>query len=153
MESSKGLRHHPNDKPLRLRNQTCVYCSTMFGPGVKRTMEHVIAKRFVPEIDFSKQWNLIANACEACAKEKGDLESDISAVTLQPDGFGRFANADARVPREAKRKGKGAISHRTGKPVGESHEELGITASGRTCLSPGRDNAIPICQDCRGPEH
>lgn len=120
------LRHHPSDKPLRLRNVTCVYCGVAFGPDVKRTKEHVVGRDFVPEVDFSKQWNLIVNACEHCNNAKSDLEGELAAISMQPDGFGRFTDEDERLPSQAKRKGQGAVSSCTGKPVSESHERLTV---------------------------
>lgn len=126
MTDQPELRHHPAEKPLRLRNATCVYCGVEFGPGQKRTKEHVIGRDFVPEVDFSGQWNLIVNACQACNNEKSDLEGELAALTMQPDVLGRFAANDDRLPRQAERKGKGAVSARTGKPVADSQESFTI---------------------------
>ncbi len=126
MATNPELQHHPAGKPLRLRNETCVYCGVEFGPGQKRTKEHVIGRDFVPEVDFSVQWNLIVNACEGCNTEKSDLEGELAALTMQPDVLGRFAHDDERLARESVRKGRGAISARTGKPVIESQERFTI---------------------------
>jgi 5-methylcytosine-specific restriction endonuclease McrA len=99
MTDEPELQHHPADKPLRLRNATCVYCGVEFGPEEKRTKEHVIAREFVPVVDFNGQWNLIVNACCSCNNEKADLEGEIAALTMQPDVLGRFATGDERVRR------------------------------------------------------
>lgn len=120
------LQFYATDKPLRLRNSTCVYCRIKLGPGQKRTKEHVIGRDFVPEVDFNHQWNLIVNACEACNNEKSDLEGELGALSMQPDVFGRFAHDDERLARQAKRKGCGAVSARTGKPIAESQERLTV---------------------------
>lgn len=130
MRKQEGLHQYPNDKPLKLKNMTCVYCGVDFRAGVPRTKEHVIGKKFVPKVDFGNQWNLIVFACENCNNAKSELEGELAAISMQPDAFGRFVDEDERLPREAKRKGEGAVSSRTGKPVADSHEKLMINMTG-----------------------
>ena len=103
MSNECGLIHHPSGKPLRLRNLTCAYCGVLFGPHVMRTKEHVIARNFVPDVDFSSQWNLIVNACESCNGAKSDIEGELSALTMQPDLYGRHVDDDERLAHEAER--------------------------------------------------
>jgi hypothetical protein len=124
---SNPLVYHPPNKPIRLRNKTCIYCRTEFANGIRRTTEHVVARKSVPNGAFGCDWNLIANACAKCNGHKAELENDISAVTMQPDVVGRFAVDDPRLRDEAKRKGKGAVSQRTRKPVEQSGEEISIS--------------------------
>jgi hypothetical protein len=118
----KELR--PND-PIFLDNTTCVYCGTSFEDGT-RTKEHVIGRRFVPKGKLDGQWNLIVWACRLCNGHKADLENDISAITMQPDATGKFSNSDQILVAEAERKGQKAFSHRTGKPVNASRENLTV---------------------------
>jgi hypothetical protein len=66
------------------------------------------------------------NACEACNNLKSTLEDDISAISLQPDGYGKFPHNDPNLSYYAKIKGKGSQSRHTGKPVSESRENIQI---------------------------
>ena len=43
------------DKPVRLRNRGCIYCGRGFSDQLVRTKEHVIGRKFVPGVDFSRQ--------------------------------------------------------------------------------------------------
>ena len=79
------------------------------------------------------EWNLIVNACRACNEKKARLEDDISAITMQPDIAGRHAIDNPHLRDEAARKGKGAISRSTKRPVRESVENLKFS----TQLMPG----------------
>lgn len=115
---------HPANRPIVLRNVSCIYCGRRFGGDLEATKEHVIGRRFVPRGCFDGQWNLIANACHACNGDKAKLEDDISAITMQPDVLGRHVCDDPRLISEAQRKGSGATSKRTGKLVADSAEKL-----------------------------
>jgi len=115
----------PTNRPIRLYNETCIYCSRPFDGSLKRTTEHVIGKRFVPAGRLGR-WNLIASACSRCNGKKAALEGEVSAVTMRPDVHGRFAEDDDDLRLEAARKGRGAISSRTGVPVGESQSQFQV---------------------------
>lgn len=122
-----------------LSNITCIYCGQLFDDSSK-TKEHVVGRRFVPRGTLAGSWNLIANACERCNREKSALEDDISAITMQPTPFGDFPTDDSALHAEANRKAT-ATSQRTGKPVGESQESVtiktpflgGIASFGAVC--------------------
>ena len=98
-------RYNPKS-PIRLANVNCPYCGRDLTDKT-RTKEHVISKRFVPKGTFDGSWNLILNACRACNNAKSDLEDDISAITMQPDPFGRFA--DPKLQSEAERKRRNSM--------------------------------------------
>ena len=115
----------PPNAPVRLLNVTCVYCGAALADG-SGTKEHVIGRRFVPKGKLDGNWNLIVNACAPCNGKKSDLENDISAITMQPDAFGRHGHDDATGASEAARKAQNAISRRTKKPVKDSHERMNI---------------------------
>ena len=126
------LRVLPPDQPIILDNVTCPYC----GGDVRkrRTKEHVVGRRFVPKGMLNRQWNLILWACGRCNGRKADLENDISAITLQPDRFGRHADADLELlPAEAKRRASKTFSRRTKKLVQDSVESITLKAP----LAPG----------------
>ena len=140
--------HTPDpDKPVRLRNATCIYCGGSFGDELKRTKEHVIARNFVPGVAFDAQWNLIAWACVRCNHEKSELEDDAAAITMQPDVWSRYGIDDPRLRDHAARKATGSISRRTGKPVAASGEALtlkgelmpGVSVSAKLVCSPQLD--------------
>ena len=78
----------PSNRAIVLRNLTCPYCGDRFDPETSAAKEHVIGRRFVPRGCFAGQWNLILNACERCNRNKGDLEDDISIITMMPDVTG-----------------------------------------------------------------
>lgn len=88
------------------RNILCAYCGTPLAPFGGGEQEHVIGRRFVPKGTLSGQWNLIVKACPTCNDHKADLEDDISAITMQPDGLGRFPDDDERLHTEAVRKAR-----------------------------------------------
>lgn len=114
-------------RTIRLNNTTCPYCGITHTES-RRTEEHVIGRRFVPKGSLQGQWNLILWACSSCNGRKAQLEDDISAISLQPDAAGRYADAggprDDRLRREALRKGRRSVSRRTARPVGASAERL-----------------------------
>jgi hypothetical protein len=74
---------------------------------------------------LSAQWNLIVQACSECNAAKAELEAELSALSIRPDFWGRF-EPEAAAILEARRKGK-VKSHRTGKFVCESREELNVS--------------------------
>ena len=119
---SKDLTTHPSDRAIVLPNVRCAYCGTPLGK-LNATKDHVIGRNFVPRGKLSQQWNVIVRACQTCNNRKSDLEDDISAITMQPDAYGRFPIDDEALRGEAARKAA-AISRRTGKQVGVSHERL-----------------------------
>lgn len=121
------------NKPIRLRNNTCIYCGRPFGKDLPRTKEHVIGRRFAPAKAIEGSWNLIANACKHCNSTKALLENDISAITMQPDIQGRYPVEDERLRAESNRKASGCQSSRTKKAVQDSQET--ITVSGE--IMPG----------------
>jgi hypothetical protein len=121
-----GTLIQPSPKEaLLLRNRNCCYCGSLF-QDVGSTKEHVVSRNFVPKNTLIAQWNLILRACHRCNGEKSKLENDISAVTMQPDGFGNFVSNDARLKSEASRKTR-SVSRRTGKSVGNSREKLNVS--------------------------
>jgi hypothetical protein len=129
-DNKEGFIEYAANQPLRLSNINCAYCARLFNDDVKKTKEHVVGRNFVPKGAFDDQWNLIVNACVECNNFKATLENDLSAITMQPDSSGRHVNNDTLLAAEALRKGKGAISHKTGKPVKDSKGAMDITLSG-----------------------
>lgn len=129
--SSNGavLTEFASNRAVVLRNVTCAYCGCSFEGELSPTKEHVIGRRFVPKGSLRAQWNLILNVCEGCNREKGVLEDDISAITMMPDAWGRYAVDDERLREEVARKAVNSRSRRTGKTVAESQEELAIDGS------------------------
>lgn len=109
----------------QLQNLTCPFCATELQDG--GTKEHLIGRRFVPKGKLDRSWNLIVRACEACNRRKGDLEDDLSAITMHPDAFGKFAADDVTLREEAARKASGSFSRRTGRPVAKSLTEMEVT--------------------------
>lgn len=114
----------------KLSNTTCPYCPARL-TAATRTEDHVIGRKFVPRGSLSGQWNLILWACEDCNRRKGELEGELSAITMAPDAFGQFPCDDAEFAAEFNRKGS-ARSTRTGRSIASSDE--GLTA--RFNLSP-----------------
>ncbi|MER8671081.1 HNH endonuclease [Mesorhizobium sp. M1156] len=121
-------------RPITLDNRTCVYCGDVLSPSTI-SREHVIGRRFVPKGKLNGQWNLILNACQGCNARKADLEDDISAITLQPDAWGRYAHDDIGAIEDARRKANNAGSRRTRKAVKDSGEEMKLDGT----LGPGVD--------------
>ena len=120
------LKELPPNRPIKLDNLTCVYCSTELS-NVKSNEEHVIARRFVPKGKIENQWNLIVLTCEVCNNKKSDLEEDISAITMQPDLNGLHVVHDEDLVTDSIRKSRSS-SRRTGKTVLDSKEELTLNA-------------------------
>ena len=112
----------PN-QPTRLQNVTCVYCGLPL-METTRNEEHVIGRKFVPKGKLHKSWNVILWTCRPCNLHKSLLEDDISAITMQPDGFGRHAVDDSMLHSDASRKAANSRSERTHKPVANSGETL-----------------------------
>jgi len=120
-----SLKHLRPASPIVLNNVTCPYCGRFFGDGgVVRNKEHVIGRNFVPRGKLNRQWNLIVWACEPCNGRKADLENDLSAISMQPDAVGKYADSDQTLISEALRKAEKTFSRRTGKPVKVSQEKL-----------------------------
>ena len=88
--------------------------------------EHVIGRRFVPKGKLNGNWNLIVNACQTCNGIKGDMENDISAITMQSNALGRFGHDDPTGISEASRKAENSFSRRTKKLVKNSHEQFKV---------------------------
>lgn len=122
---SELTRYSPVHRVVR-RSGWCTYCGHAFGPGEKGEDEHVIGRRFVPKGTLSGQWNLILSACVKCNDIKAALENDISAVTMQPDGLGRYGSDDPRLVAEATRKAR-TTNRRTGRFVSEPEQPVKIS--------------------------
>lgn len=112
----------PQNKVIRLENVDCAYCGVELS-SIASDKDHVIGRRFVPKGKLDGCWNLLLNSCKRCNGKKGDLEDDISAITMQPDVLGRFAHNDAKAIEDANRKARNSFSRRTRKVVGESQEQ------------------------------
>jgi 5-methylcytosine-specific restriction endonuclease McrA len=121
---SSDLTTLPSNRSTRLHNITCIYCGVENGPENPLTIEHVIARRFVPKGALNKSWSLIGNACSRCNGKKADLEDDISAITLQPD-LG-MPHRDPALAAEAARKAEDSLSRSTREVVGRSYGEHSI---------------------------
>ncbi|MXY08238.1 MAG: HNH endonuclease [Rhodothermaceae bacterium] len=115
----------PSSKAIELKNNTCVYCGIVLTQDTS-TKEHVIARHFVPKGKLQGSWNLIVKACKHCNGKKCDLEDDISAITMQPDAYGRYGHDDAVAASEGERKGQGSRSRYTGKVVKNSLENMTV---------------------------
>lgn len=121
---SSDLIMLPSNRASRLNNITCMYCGVEDRPENPLTIEHVIARRFVPKGALNKSWALIGNACSGCNGKKADLEDDISAITLQPN-LGE-PHTDPALAAEAARKAAGSLSRLTREVVGRSYREHSI---------------------------
>ncbi len=128
------LKELPDNRVIRLNNVTCVYCGAALIKATS-TREHVIGRRFVPKGKLHGYWNLIVNACQICNGTKSDLEDDISAITMQPDVFGRYGHEDEAGASDGQRKAERAFSRRTKKPVKDSHEEMTINGALGQCVN------------------
>jgi len=124
---------------VRLRNETCPYCGANL-VAKPSDDEHTIARRFVPKGTLDRSWNLILLACQDCNGTKGDLEDDLSAISMQPDAFGNEVNDDPRLLSERVRKGAGSFSRVTKKPVQNSDHSMTIQGS----LIPGLNASFSI---------
>jgi hypothetical protein len=124
-----SVKELPLNHPVLLDNVTCWYCGRNFDePGLVRTAEHAIARRFVPKGTLDAQWNLIGWACDKCNGQKADLENDLSAISMQPDGLGRYPESDDGLKSEAERKAKNSFSRRTRRSVKDSAEKITVRA-------------------------
>ena len=121
------LQFPPTNKAKLLFNATCVYCGQVFDQDHPWTKEHVIGRRFVPRGALDSDWNLLVRACQPCNNGKADLENDISALTMQPDVFGRYLRDDPAFIAEAKRRAEGAHSRRTRRKVKDSAEQFMVS--------------------------
>lgn len=126
--SSADIRQYPANRAIRLHNLNCIYCGRLFDDTAP-TKEHVVGRNFVPRGCLDGQWNLIANACERCNRDKADLEDDISAISMLADLTGQFAVDDPRLKAHAARKAANARSRRSGKVVADSREHIQIAQS------------------------
>ncbi len=124
----------PDNRVIRLHNVTCVYCGQEM-TSETTTREHVIGRRFVPTGKLQGYWNLIVNACRTCNGTKSDLEDDISAITMQPDVFGRYGHEDQAAAAHGQRKAENSYSRRTKRLVKNSREEMTINGSFGTGVS------------------
>ncbi|RIL06415.1 MAG: hypothetical protein DCC71_06810 [Proteobacteria bacterium] len=122
---STALTELPPRKAIVLDNENCPYCGAQLVEG-SWNKEHAIGRRFVPRGKFADSWNLILRACITCNSRKADLEDDLSAITMQPDPTGEFADPDPVLREEAMRKAAGSINRRTGTTVGESAHTMTI---------------------------
>lgn len=124
---NEALNWIPHNRAIILDNIACAYCNV---PLAKETSsrEHVIGRRFVPKGKLDGNWNLILNACKTCNNIKANLENDISAITIQPDAFGRYAHSDVSAIDIAQHKSKKVISYKTKKTVGDSNEHFSLEA-------------------------
>ena len=120
----------PPNKVIRLHNVSCPYCGDMLTDDTKEK-EHVIGRNFVPRGKLHGNWTLIVNACQTCNGIKGNLEDDISAITMQPDALGRFGHDDPTGMSEASRKAENSFSRRTKRLVKNSQEQSNLTLSSR----------------------
>ena len=124
-ENGLALTTWPRNKVRRLKNVSCPYCGATL-TAATADKEHVIGRGFVPKGKLDGSWNLIVNSCRACNGYKANLEDDISAITMQPDGFGSFGHDDENGMSEAVHKAGKSYSRRTKKLVKDSHEHLKV---------------------------
>lgn len=122
-----ALKPIPTNKHTILDNITCPYCGLSINMNIKESwnQDHVIGRCFVPKGALDGQWNLQVITHRKCNNKKSDLENDISAITMQPDGLGFHRSKDENLKKEAKRKGK-AISRLTKIPVKDSSTKFNI---------------------------
>lgn len=120
-----GEFKRPNPtKPQKLRNVTCVYCLEPLGDSLEATVDHVVARRFVPSGAWENTWNLHVQACRGCNTKKSELEDHVSAASMQPDVFGKLPVDDSAFRIDACRKANGSVSPLTGKPIKDSAPRL-----------------------------
>ncbi len=138
----------PN-QPIILHNIACVYCGVALAKETS-TKEHVIGRRFVPKGKLAGSWNLIINACEKCNGVKSDLENDISAITMQPDAWGKYGHDDEEAALEAERKAEKSFSRLTKESVKDSQENRTIKGSlGQTVTASFSFDAPPQVEEDR----
>ena len=114
-----------SDRTHTLINRLCAYCGVELTPK-NRSLDHVVARKFVPEGTMINSCNIGLRACKPCNGHKARLEDDISAITMLPGADGKFARDDQRLIRTSQRKAKGAISNATRKKVAQSHTNFGV---------------------------
>ena len=119
-------------RAIRLKNVVCPYCGRLLDEKT-RSEDHVIGRKFVPKGSLENQPNLILNACRVCNSRKGDLEDDISAITMQPDVTGRRFSDHPALRADAAHKAKTAMSRYSKRPVGDSQTTMQLTSQ----LGPG----------------
>jgi len=124
----------PANRVHRLHNVVCPYCGVALS-AFNCEKEHVIGRKFVPRGKLQAQWNLILNACRTCNRRKSGYEDDISAITMQPDAFGKYGADDPELVAEARRKAANSGSRMTGKPVKDSSGELNFSVAPLSGLS------------------
>jgi hypothetical protein len=109
------------EKPTILHNTSCAYCGGAFSAEIPNDKEHVIGRNFVPSGSLpANAWNLFLQACRPCNQIKAKLESEVSAITLQPAIGKRHSDVD--IADIATRKAAKVRSSLTGKLVGDSIE-------------------------------
>lgn len=123
LQPDPAVIRFPANRVHRLHNVVCPYCGAALTEA-NREKEHVIGRRFVPRGKLQAQWNLILNSCSTCNKLKSGYEDDVSAITMQPDAYGKFGVDDPDLVAEAWRKAANSGSRRTGRPVKDSLGEL-----------------------------
>lgn len=116
----------PTDRTHTLINRLCPYCGVELTPK-NRSLDHVVARKFVPEGTMVDSCNIGLRACKPCNGHKARLEDDISAITMLPGADGKYARDDQRLIRTSQRKARGAISDATRKRVAESHTKSNIS--------------------------
>ena len=132
-----------------LRNLTCPYCAVQLDPAT-RTKEHVVGRRFVPVGTLNNEWNLILWACQACNRQKSDLEDDLSAITLHSHTAGLPRMNDSRAQAESLRRSHKSGSRKTGKPVSQSAIKLSFnTPLGLNATLKGQFTGPPQLDDAR----
>src|SRR5258706_1326111 len=136
------------DLPTALRNRRCAYCGEHLSRD-SSTREHVIGKRFVPTGRLSHDWNLIVNACISCNTKKSDLEDDLSAISMQPDAFGRFRREDSVLAADAIRKAARSGNRATRKSVARSTEKGSLKFRGANLTITISTLAPPQTTDAR----
>lgn len=145
---NEDLVEYPSDKAIRINNKTCVYCGKEL-TSRSRTKEHVIARRFVPKGMMNGQWNLIVWACSRCNRYKAGLEGEMSALSMQPNASGEYADNSYTLMQESARKSAGSHSTLTRKPIRESVHNfehklnlgpgLSVTIGGKSPPQPNMD--------------
>lgn len=123
--TSTAMTNLPINRAELLKNITCPYCGVALDER-NDTKEHVIGRNFVPRGSLDGQWNLIVRACGACNEAKSYLENDISAITLAGRLWFGAGDGETSIHAEAQRKAKNSFSRKTGKPVIQSQENLGV---------------------------
>ncbi|MDY6851956.1 MAG: hypothetical protein SV487_07790 [Thermodesulfobacteriota bacterium] len=100
-------------------------------PGIVRSKDHMVGRRFVPKGYLDNQPNIIIGACEECNERKSKLESGLSAISMLPSA--KHYNIEEEIKRKIGEKYskngiiQGGASHpETGKNVYESCANIKI---------------------------